>query len=94
MSLRSMKNITRRSWDIIPMPDKFINWVNLLGKYQQELLIFTDHKGKIIGNGDVEITGVDGDRDVNEAPLKLKLKMILNIKRINSRSILIRSNTK
>ena len=30
MRLRSMKNITRRSWDMIPMTDTVIDWVKLL----------------------------------------------------------------
>ena len=66
-----MKNITRRSWYMIPMPDTVIDRVNLLGKYQQEQL-FTDHKVQIIGDGDVELTGVDGDGDENEAPIKIE----------------------
>ena len=43
---RSMKNITRRSCDIIPMPDTVINRVTILGKYQEELLAFTYRKVK------------------------------------------------
>ena len=65
MSLRSMRNITRRSWDIILMPDIAIDRVNLLGKYQQYLLLFTYCRVRIIGYGDVEITGVDGDGGEN-----------------------------
>ena len=42
MSLRSMENITRRYWDITPMPDIVIDRVNILGKNKQELLVFTD----------------------------------------------------
>ena len=60
MSLRSMKNITKISWYMIPMPYTVIDRVNLLGKYQPELLLFTDCKGQIIGDGDVNITGTDG----------------------------------
>ena len=56
MILRSMKRITRRSWDMIPMTDTVIDWVELIKKYQQELLVFTDIKGKLIGDGDVDIT--------------------------------------
>ena len=37
-------------------------------------MIFTDPKGRIIGDGDVELTGVDGDGDENEAPLKIENK--------------------
>ena len=57
---------------MIPMPDTVIDRVNILGKYQQELLIFTYHKGWLIGDGDLKITGVDGDADENEAQLKFE----------------------
>ena len=67
-----MKNIARQSWDIIPMPGTFINQVDLLRKYQQELLVFTDSKGQIIGDGDVELAGVDKDGDENKAPPKIE----------------------
>ena len=40
-----------------------------------------------MGDGDVKITGVDGGGDENEAPLKLKIKMILNIRIIKGSSI-------
>ena len=61
--LRSMKNIKRRYWDIIPMPDTVIYHINILGKYQQELLIFTSHKGQLVEYGDAKLTVVDGDGD-------------------------------
>ena len=64
-----MKNITRRSWDMILVPDTVIYRVNLLGKHQQGILVFTYSKGKIIEDGNVELTGVDGDGDENEARL-------------------------
>ena len=48
------------------MPATVIDRVNLLVKYQQELLVFTDSKGIIIGDGDVGLTGVDGYGDENE----------------------------
>ena len=54
------------------MPDMFIDQVNLLIKDQQELLVFTYCKGRIIGDGDVDLTGVDGDGGENEAPLKIE----------------------
>ena len=60
------------------MPDTVINQVNLSGKYQQELLIFTDCKGQLIGDGDVKITGLYGDGDENEAPLKIENENDLN----------------
>ena len=72
MSLRSTKKITRQSWDIIPMPNTVIDWVNILGKYQQELLLCTDRKGRIIGDDNIKIIGVDGDRYENESPLKIE----------------------
>ena len=53
MSLRSMKNIRRGSWDMIPMPDTVIGRVNILGRYQKYLLAFTDRKGQLIRDGDV-----------------------------------------
>ena len=67
-----MKNITIRSWYIISMPDTVIDQVNILGKYQQELLLFTDIKGRLIRDGGVNLTGVDGGGDENEAPLKIE----------------------
>ena len=48
-----------------PMPDKVIYRVNILGRYKQELLLFNYRKGQLIGYCDVDITGVDGDRDAN-----------------------------
>ena len=67
-----MKNITRQSWDMVPMPDKVIERVNILGKYQPDLLVFTDGKGRIIVGGDVDLTGVEGDENENQAPLKIE----------------------
>jgi hypothetical protein len=42
MALNTGKKITRRSWDVIPMPDTVIARVNALGTDQPEQLIFTD----------------------------------------------------
>ena len=70
MSLRSMENITKQSWDMIPMPDTVIDRVDILVKHQQEMLLFTDSRGQIFGYGDVDITGVDVYGDENEVPLK------------------------
>jgi hypothetical protein len=56
MALNTGKKITRRSWDVIPMPDTVIAHVNALGTDQPEQLIFTDRRGCPIG--DVEIPGV------------------------------------
>ena len=59
---------------MILMPDAVIDRVNILGKYQQELLVFTDCNDWLIGDGDGDgdLTGVDGDGDENEAPLKIE----------------------
>ena len=49
------------------MPDTVIYRVKILGKYQPGILVFTDRMGRIIGDGDAETKGLDGDE--NEAPL-------------------------
>ena len=56
MSLKSTKDITRRSWDMIPMTDTVIDRVNLFGKYQPKLLLFTDHRGQLIVDSYVNLT--------------------------------------
>ena len=56
---------------MILMPDIVIYRVDLLGKYQQELLVFTDHKWRLIGGGDVDLTVVDEGGDENKVPLKI-----------------------
>jgi hypothetical protein len=56
MALNTRKKITRRSWDVIPMPNMVIAHVNALGTDQHEQLIFTDRRGCLIG--DVEIPEV------------------------------------
>ena len=48
-----------------PMPDTVIDRVNILGKDKQELLVFNDCKGWLIGDG-------DGDEDKNDSPLKIE----------------------
>ena len=60
------------------MPDTVINRVNLLGQYQQDLLVFTDFKGWIIEDGDVDLTGVDEDGDKNEVFTKIENKNDIN----------------
>jgi hypothetical protein len=42
MALNTGKKSTRRSWDVIPMPDTVIARVNALGTNQPDQLIFTD----------------------------------------------------
>ena len=64
MTTKTMKVITRRTWDAIPMSDTVIDRVNKLGHDQPELLVFTDRKGHLIG--DVELTGVDRDEDEDQ----------------------------
>jgi hypothetical protein len=53
MALNTRKKITRRSWDVIPLPDTVIARVNALGTDQPEQLIFTNQGGRPIR--DVEI---------------------------------------
>ena len=72
MILMSMENITRQSWDRIPMPDTVIDWVNLLRKDQPEIWVFTDWKIQLIVDADVDITEVDGDGDENEDPQQIE----------------------
>jgi hypothetical protein len=50
MAVNTGKKITRRSWDVIPMPDTVIACVNALGTDQPEQLIFTDRRGRPIGD--------------------------------------------
>jgi hypothetical protein len=64
MSLASGKVLSRRTWDQIPMPNSVITRVNELGKDQPELFIFTDRKGRPIG--DIEPINLDGKYDLND----------------------------
>jgi hypothetical protein len=65
MALNTGKKITRRSWNVIPMPDTVIAHVNALATDQPEQLIFTDRHGCLIR--DVEIPGVmDFEEDDND----------------------------
>ena len=57
--------------EYFPGPETVIKWVNLLVKYQQELLVFTDCKGRLIGDSGVNLTVVDEDKDENETQLKI-----------------------
>ena len=72
MSLRSMKYNKRQSLGILPVPIIVIDWFNLFGKYQQDILVFTDRKSWIIGDGDVALIGVDGGGVESEAPPKIE----------------------
>ena len=64
MSLTTGAAVTRYGWDPIPMPSYVIARVNRLGKDQPELLIFTDKKGRLIG--EAEPTGVDGAEQTSQ----------------------------
>ena len=55
---------------MIPIPDTVIGHVNLLGKYPPDILVFAYFKGLLIGYGDIELTGVNGDE--NDAPLQIE----------------------
>ena len=65
MSLRSMKTITGKSWDMIMMSDTVIDRVNILGKDQRYLLVFTGFRGRLAVDGNIKLTGVDGYGDAN-----------------------------
>ena len=64
MSLASGEKITWYSWDAIAMTDTVFRRINQLGRVQSKRFIFTDRKGRPIGN--VELTGVDGEEDQEE----------------------------
>jgi hypothetical protein len=64
MSLASGKVISRRTWDSIPMPNSVITRVHELGKDQPEQFIFTDRRGRLIG--DVEPLSSDDTYDLND----------------------------
>ena len=61
MALNTGRKITRRSWDVILIPDIVINCVNTLGTGQPEILTYTDRHGRLIR--DIEITGLDPNND-------------------------------
>ena len=48
------------------------DWVNVLGTDQKKLLVFTDSKERIIGDGAYNLTGAGGDGDNFEAPLNIE----------------------
>ena len=59
MSLNSAKNITRKSWNIILIPDTVISLVKKLACNEPNHFIFTDLSSHPIG--DIEITRVYRD---------------------------------
>jgi hypothetical protein len=64
MSLTSGQRISRRTWDVIPMPQTVIDRVNRLGKDQPEQFVFTDRKGRLIG--DLELSSSDDNDDLTD----------------------------
>ena len=62
MRLKTEQKITRYNWVEIPIPQKVIYQVKVLGKDQPGNFICTDRKGRKIGES--EITGVEGDQNV------------------------------
>ena len=69
MILNSVKNITRRSWYTIPMPDTFISHINKLACNEPNQFTFIDRRYCPIG--DVDITGMDrytDDSNKKQAP--------------------------
>jgi hypothetical protein len=61
MTVDTGKKITRRSWDVIPIPDLVIERVNTLGADQPEQMTFTDRHGRIIGDNDDMTNPINDD---------------------------------
>jgi hypothetical protein len=53
-TLNMSRVITRRSWDVIPMPKSVVDWVNFIGWDQPQQAVFTDRSGNAIGDGDAD----------------------------------------
>jgi hypothetical protein len=51
-TLNTSKVITRRSWDVIPMPKSVVDRVNFIGKDQPQQAVFLDRNGNPIGDDD------------------------------------------
>ena len=62
MILQTVQKITKYNWDETTITKTVIDRFNVLGKYQPEHFIFTDRKGRKIGESD--IIGVQGDQNV------------------------------
>ena len=60
LSLRSMKTVIRRYWDMIPMHDTVVDQVNISVNINKSRWLFTDQNIWIFRYGDVNLTGVDG----------------------------------
>ena len=70
MSLTTGSRLRRYSWDRIPMPQTVIKRVEDLAHGEPEHFVFTDRKGRLIG--EIEITGVDNENnaDANQNELE------------------------
>ena len=79
MSRHYEKKITRRIWYVIPTPDTVIPRVNELEKREPDHFIFTDRKGRIIG--DAELTGVEtgGNQEPPQTQLTNEIEVISHI---------------
>ena len=51
-TLNTSKVITRRSWDVIPMPKSVVDRANFIGKDQSHQAVFLDRNGNPIGDDD------------------------------------------
>jgi len=51
-TLNTSKVITRRSWDVIPMPKSVVDRANFIGKDQPQQAVFFDRNGNPIGDDD------------------------------------------
>ena len=58
LTLKTCKTVSRRTWDLIPMPDLVIARMNTLGADQPKDWTFTDRQGRPVGDSD-EIPGVN-----------------------------------
>jgi hypothetical protein len=67
-TLNTTKVITRRSWDILPMPQSVIDRVNFIGRDQPSQSVFTDRSGNVIGNDDPSYDNYDPIMLDNNSP--------------------------
>ncbi len=54
-TLNTSRLITRRSWDVIPMPTSVVQHINFIGKDQPLHAVFLDRNGNPIGDSDAKI---------------------------------------
>jgi hypothetical protein len=67
LALDTGKMIVRNRWKELPMPTAVIDRVNLLGRAERSLLVFTDRQGQVIGDyapTSVEQADVEEDESV------------------------------